>query len=260
MEFESNLKVKVMGNYVAIQPVNKEDFVLFTKIENKEVVITGVFKTQEIERTYKQVKTVWKLVRCIWDSQNIDPETGRVVPPTKEDLYNFYTDLLEEYAEKRESTLHSDKLIPIHISNADTIAGAKFIQGLMHHLANYCQLPDYMQTKVRGLLTVWEQWRGTLQEDPLDYYGSIQDWYDRHTVSQASFKGGVIQKAHIVSKGADEKDIDEPWNWIALLESEHIDLQHAKGWDAFLKEYPHLRGRVLRAREIAGKLQRIKSL
>ena len=40
MEFESNLKVKVMGNYVAIQPVNKEDFTLFQKIENKESIIT----------------------------------------------------------------------------------------------------------------------------------------------------------------------------------------------------------------------------
>ena len=58
MEFESNLKVKVMGNYVAIQPVNKEDFTLFQKIENKESIITGVFKTQVNERTYKQLKTV----------------------------------------------------------------------------------------------------------------------------------------------------------------------------------------------------------
>jgi len=259
MEFESNLKVKVMGNYIAIQPVNKEDFTLFQKIENKESIITGVFKTQVNERTYKQLKTVWKLVRCIWDSQNIDPDTGRAVSPTKDELYDLYLDLLEEYAEKRPSGIHTDKLVPVHISTADTIAGAKFIQGLMFHLANYCDIPDTEQTKVRGLLTIWEQWRGTLQDDPLDYYCSESEWYEKHTVSQASFKGGAIQKAHIVSRGSDQKDIDEPWNWIALLPKEHIELQHMKGWDAFLEEYPHLKGRVLRARRIAGKLQRLNA-
>jgi hypothetical protein len=31
--------------------------------------------------------------------------------------------------------------------------------------------------------------------------------------------------------------------------------QHMIGWDAFLQIYPHLRGRVERARRLAGKLE-----
>jgi hypothetical protein len=44
------------------------------------------------------------------------------------------------------------------------------------------------------------------------------------------------------------------WNWIALLPEEH-EAQHRTGWDGFLDIYPHLRGRVRRARNLAGKLE-----
>jgi hypothetical protein len=44
------------------------------------------------------------------------------------------------------------------------------------------------------------------------------------------------------------------WNWIALTPEEHAD-QHQRGWDGFLQIYPHLCGRVERARRLAGKLE-----
>jgi hypothetical protein len=41
---------------------------------------------------------------------------------------------------------------------------------------------------------------------------------------------------------------------MALLPEEH-EQQHRLGWDGFLQIYPHLRGRVDRARRLAGKLE-----
>jgi hypothetical protein len=55
-----------------------------------------------------------------------------------------------------------------------------------------------------------------------------------------------------VSRGADAADIEMSWNWLALLPEKHAE-QHRLGWDTFLRMYPHLRGRVARARRLAGK-------
>jgi hypothetical protein len=80
------------------------------------------------------------------------------------------------------------------------------------------------------------------------------EWRQKHPYSEASGKGGNIDRAHIVSRGADAPDIEKAWNWMALLHEEHMQ-QHRIGLDAFLQIYPHLRGRVERARKLAGKLE-----
>jgi hypothetical protein len=79
-------------------------------------------------------------------------------------------------------------------------------------------------------------------------------WREKHPYSEASGQGGNIVRAHIVSRGADHPDIEKSWNWLALLDEEH-KFQHQKGWDEFLSVYPHLRGRVERARRLAGKAE-----
>jgi hypothetical protein len=80
------------------------------------------------------------------------------------------------------------------------------------------------------------------------------EWRRKHVYSMASGRGGIIVRAHIVSRGADAADIEKSWNWMALLPEEH-EQQHRIGWDNFLQIYPHLRGRVDRARELAGKME-----
>jgi hypothetical protein len=80
----------------------------------------------------------------------------------------------------------------------------------------------------------------------------VDEWRERHPYSEASGRTGDIVRAHIVSRGSDAADIEKTWNWIALLHEEHMQ-QHQIGWDAFLQIYPHLRGRVDRARRLAGK-------
>jgi hypothetical protein len=114
---------------------------------------------------------------------------------------------------------------------------------------------------VIDVLQEWEEWRGNLEVDPVDYSDlactrllTEAEWREKHRVSEASGRSGDIIRAHIVSRGSDMADIEMSWNWIALTPDEHAE-QHRRGWDEFLQIYPHLRGRVERARRLAGKLE-----
>ena len=84
-------------------------------------------------------------------------------------------------------------------------------------------------------------------------------WRERHRVSDASGKGGQIELAHIVSRGADCRFKDEPWNWLALTPQEHRGIQHQKGWDELLRIFPHLSGRVEHARNLAREMNNEES-
>jgi hypothetical protein len=205
------------------------------------------------KRTFKQNASVWKLVECIWFSMEKDP-------PTEEEKYALYLDLLETYADKTKNRI-TGELRPIHISESNSLEGARFIDGLLYHLATMCSLDYGTQSQVIDVLQEWEEWRGGLEYDPVDYADlectrllTEAEWREKHRVSEASGRGGKIVRAHIVSRGADHPDIEKSWNWMALIWEEHEE-QHCIGWDAFLRIYPHLRGRVDRARRLAGKIE-----
>jgi hypothetical protein len=219
----------------------------------KELFLNAVLELQEREKTFKQLGSIFVLVEAIFESQN-----GR--KPTEEEKYDLYLDLLEEYADRVPSSLSPTKTRAVHLSESNTVSAAHFIDGLMYHLCTVCDLERDLQATVSQVLWAWISWRGTLKEDPLDYGDeemttlvSEAEWREKHPFSEASGEGGDIARAHIVSRGADVADIEKSWNWIALTPSEH-SLQHTVGWDAFLAKYPHLRGRVERARELAKKL------
>ena len=152
-------------------------------------------------------------------------------------------------------------LRPIHISEANSLEGSKFIDGLLSHLAAECGLKPDLQAAVQEVLQDWENWRGGQEKDHTDYADAEQtemltglEWRRKHVYSEASGRGGTIVLAHIVSRGSGAAGIEKAWNWVALLPEEH-EKQHRLGWDKFLDIYPHLRGRVERARRIAEKLE-----
>ena len=183
---------------------------------------------------------------------------GRV--PTEEEKYGLYLDLLELYADKIPNKL-TGTLRPVHISESNSAEGARFIDALLGHLASMCNLDYNAQTEVIDILYEWEAWRGALELDPADYSDldcttqvTYEQWKEKRLYSEASGRGGAIVRAHIVSRGSDKADIEQSWNWVALLPEEH-ELQHRVGWDRFLQMYPHLRGRVERARRLAGTLE-----
>lgn len=255
MKFTTVLRIKKKYDHYGIQPTDPGDNILFKKLMDKrragdETAIIASFDLPERDRTYDQLKTVWALVGIIFESTE-----GR--KGMAEELYALYLDLLEIYAEKVPNRFNN-ALRPVHVSREDPACDvssvAYFIEGLMLHLSQECKLPIDAQTEVRGLLTVWSAWRGRLENDPLDECRDLETWRRRHPYSEASGKSGAIERAHIVSRGADAVDIEEPWNWIALTHDEHIGIQHALGWEELLNRFPHLAGRVGRARNQAHKM------
>jgi hypothetical protein len=171
------------------------------------------------------------LVTAIFESLE-----GRL--PDEEEKYGLYLDLLELYADKKPSRFGGIR--PVHISESNSMEGARFIDGLLFHLSTMCDLTMDTQSSVIDIMCQWEEWRGGLEIDPIDYSDlactqllTEAEWREKHQVSEASGKGGNIVRAHIVSRGADHQDIEKSWNWLALLDEEH-KFQHQKGWDEFL--------------------------
>jgi hypothetical protein len=215
----------------------------------KEYYLWVTFDLRYQDKTTKQNNSVWVLIEAIWSSMEKEP-------PTEEEKYSLYLDLLEVYAEKVKNKI-TGELRPVHISEADSMEGAKFIDGLLYHLSTMCELK--YGGDVVDVLHQWEEWRGSLEADPIDYADrectrllTEAEWRERRRFSEASGQGGQIVLAHIVSRGSDAADIDKAWNWLALTHEEHM-LQHRIGWEEFLRIFSHLKGRVDRARRLAHK-------
>jgi hypothetical protein len=204
---------------------------------------------QAEHRTFKQNNTLWALISLLFEYNE-----GR--KPLEEEKYDLYLDILDAYADRVPNKL-TGKPRPLHISESDTVHGAKLIQAVFDILAGMLDMEDTLQADVKDLFWEWEKWRADLEEDPLDNL-TEQEWLESHKVSQASGIGGALEKAHIVSRGADESAIDEPFNWLLLTHEEHIEIQHKKGWKVFLMMFPHLEGRVRRARRLAFKKYGVK--
>ena len=139
------------------------------------------------KRTYRQNAAVWKLVTAIFQSQS---EEGR--NPTEEEKYGLYLDLLEVYADKTPNRL-TGKLRPVHISESNSVEGARFIDGLLYHLATECDLEYGTQVTVQSVLQEWEEWRGSLENDPADYADpectrllTGEEWREKRVCSEAS--------------------------------------------------------------------------
>lgn len=194
-------------------------------------------------RSYKQLNSVWKLVTVIFESM----ENRK---PTEEERYDLYLDLLELYADKAPSRFRKNELRPVHISESNTVAAARFIDGLLYHLATECELNYDLQADVRKVLYEWEIWRGRQEHDFKDGM-TVSEWRERAVYSEASGLCGNVDCHHIVSRGAAPQFEDCAWNVLALTREEH-EFFHAHGWNAFLDKYPHLRGKVKRAFNKAG--------
>lgn len=234
---------------------------LFTKKEGKEerlgqeYFLTATLELQERAKTFKQLGAVWKLVEVIYESQE-------GVKPTEDEKYNLYLDLLEEYAERVPSKISPNRTRAVRLSETNTVLAAHFIDGILYHLCTVCDLSLDLQATVSDVLWAWGASRGTEDRDPLDYYDSecsrevtLKEWRERRVYSEATGMGGSIECCHIVARGSSAGDIEAVWNWMALTPEEHRE-QHQHGWERFLRKYPHLHGKVERARILAGKLIR----
>lgn len=237
---------------IVLRPCDSKDQMVINKLFmskksreercQREILLKCDIDAQFQKRTFKQLRAVWKLVEVIFESM----ENRK---PTHDEKYDLYLDLLDMYADKVPSRLKPDRLRSVHISEANTVSGARFIDGLLYHLSTECELTYDLQADVRKVLYEWEIWRG---KQKIDFRDGMQKEEMRKTAvySEASGLAGGVDLHHIVSRGAAPQFVDCAWNLLALTREEH-EFFHAHGWSDFLDRFPHLRGRVERAFELA---------
>lgn len=242
-------------NQIVLRAADSKDLQLIYKLFNgkksreerskREILLKCDIDAQFQHRSYKQLNSVWKLITVIFESME-----GR--KPTESERYDLYLDLLEEYADKTPSRFRKNTLRAVHISESNTVAAARFIDGLLYHLATQCELNYDLQADVRKVLYEWEIWRGKQEHDFKDDM-TVSEWRERAVYSEASGLCDSVDCHHIVSRGAAPQFANCAWNVLALTREEH-EFFHAHGWNAFFEKYPHLRGKVERAFEKAGHL------
>lgn len=241
------------NNYIILKATNEKDNSLIKKMfeskknreyrRQQEILLKCDIDAQFQKKSFKQLATVWKLVTIIFESME-----NRL--PTEDEKYDLYNALLEEYADKKPSVINKNRLVSVRISESNTENAARFIDGLLYHLATECDLKIDLQASVREILYEWEIWRGKQENDFNDNL-TVEQWKKGAVYSEASGQGGSLDCHHIISRGAKPQFVDCAWNVLALTREEH-SFFHAHGWGAFLNKYPHLRGRVEHAYKKAG--------
>lgn len=231
-------------NSIVLRPSDSRDLLPIRKLfkskkereerSGKEILLQCVIDAPFQKRTIKELNTAWKLIQIIFESQ-----FGR--RGTDSELYELYEDLLPEYAEKTPCLLYPDRLRPVRLSEANTVQAATFIDGLIFHLCQHCDLKQVLQADVRAVIYEFEVWRGKQKED---FTATMTEsrWRKRAVYSEASGIGQDIELHHILTRGAHPELKDDPENWMALTSDEHKDF-HDLGEEKFLQKYPHLKGR-----------------
>jgi len=250
---------QLIHNKIVLVPNDPRDNFLIEKLFNskyqrecrteKEILLKCEIDAAFQHRTFKQLAAVWKLVEIIFYSEN-----GR--KPTESEKYELYLDLLELYADKIPNR-YNNELRVIHISEANTMAAAHFISGLLYHLNTMCNLTNDLEASVRKILYEWEIWRGKQIVDFADEV-SVTELRNRIRVSEATGRQPV-EFHHIISRGACPLAIDKAWNLIALTDEEHRFF-HSAGIGKFLERYPHLKNRFERAKIKCEELQKSSSV
>lgn len=243
-------QIKKGDNYLKVQPHEMDElpnlFALVDKERPYYIELSQVLPS----RTYSQVKTIHALVKLIWKVLNPDQKRN----PTKHEHDDMYIACKMQFADKKKSPLDKDQFIPVSLRDCDVDSACRFIQNLMNLITDSCDLNTGEQMEVRELFHKWTAWRSGLEYDPLDDCTEAE-WRATRKFSDASgkpFVDGRPELCHIVPRGADKAHEKCAWNWLALTHEEHM-LQH-DSWGKFLDKYPHLEGRVRRARGMAGKL------
>lgn len=205
------------------------------------------------KKSYDQVKTVFGLIDIIFQ---IDHQRK----PTEHEKALYYSYLLNQYGEKQVVSVSGQEPTEqaIGLSSMTKAQATRFISSLMAHICEHCELPDYLMNDMNELFERFTSHKGRMEVDFADTddsgeYLSIDKWVKMNNCSHATGKTECLEIAHIVSKGTAPQFRDCVWNFLRLTHDEHME-QHAKGWDNFIKIYPHIKGRVDRAREMAGKL------
>lgn len=184
--------------------------------------------------------------------------------PKEEDMWWHIEDAIERYAPELKHPITGEmaKVRPGD-PRLTTVQMSKMIQGVLNDLAQM-DIPEYVMDAIGpDMKKLWESWYAwrydELENDPLFPEELSMDWgnyCEDHPVCEFSGRGGTeedpLERMHIVSGGSSPENYEEPWNWIRALHSIH-QWQHQNGWLPLLKAYPHMKGKIMRARTLAKK-------
>lgn len=224
--------------------------------------VTVAVSLQKGTKTFEQVKTIWALISILFQAQN-----GR--EPTIEESTALYMSLIFQYAERIPDVRNHENTIPVTLSDMSIAQAARFIQDITTEVImsidlNHSELEQKLRCDVSEIFNQFQEYKGSQKNDPTDFGSNgelltTKQWVEKHTISMASGIAGNLEIAHIVSKGTAPQYRDCCWNFLRLTHDEHIEIQHKQGWEVFLRIYPHLKGRVNRARELAHKLDTLNA-
>jgi hypothetical protein len=181
--------------------------------------------------------------------------------PTDDERDFIHEALLEEFAPRVLNPINEKTMI-LRTSAMNNRELFDYTDKVISFLASL-DIPEEVMESIglpaKELFKSWYDWRYNHHGvDPLHDVlpGTWNKYCIRYPVCEFTFVGGTtgdpLEQMHIVSRGSDDKDRDEPWNWIRARHSVHME-QHAYGWDYILEKYPHMKGKVKAARVLAGK-------
>jgi hypothetical protein len=189
--------------------------------------------------------------------------------PIKDDMYWIHEGLLEKYSSWVANPLSGVNL-PKRTSDPSmtTTEMAKIVEGALNDMAS-SQIPDSILTTIghdmKLLWENWYRWRYEQDKDPLLEAENEMSWEkykEIHPVCEFCSLPGVdldpLERMHIITAGSDKSIYEMPWNWFAAHRSHH-NLQHNEGWNIIERSYPHVKGKINRARLMQGETNENKN-
>jgi len=183
--------------------------------------------------------------------------------PTQDDLYWIHEGLLEKYS-PWVTNPRTGVSIPKRTSDPSmtTVEMAKIVQGALNELSTM-EVPDEILNEIghnmKKLWENWYRWRYEQETDPLFYAENSLSWEKYKSLHPVCEFCGMpdndfdpLIQMHIISKGSDTSIREMPWNWIRSHNSHHM-LQHNEGWEIIERSYPHMVGKLKRARLMQGR-------
>jgi hypothetical protein len=217
---------------------------------NEEYAYNITIEKRLSGRSFKQNATYWALVSLFWYTQN----EGEISEYEKR-LESF--NILLKYGKTMAVGGGRAPVTDIKLYTKDEMTS---ILSLMFcELASMSDKPYFVAQNASTAFIDFQEYLSGLEHDCNDYYPDYgfplkeaeeEYWRQIHPVSQASGQGGVLHLHHIHSRKARPDLKDRSWNWLMLTAQEHSEL-HNDGQRAFIKKYPHLRGRFARADKLA---------
>ena len=234
-------------------------------IEFADLTETQVRLEKPIDhRTRPQIDTLRGIERFLyWAQAGHKPVAG------DHDIYWIHEGLIATYSSEA-INLSTQRMEPMRTSDPrmTTKIMARIIDGALNELCT-TDIPDDVLKEIGDdmlkLWASWYDWRyNKAEQDPLhEVEAAILTWEQYlhfHPVCELcgmpDRDSDQLERMHIVSGGAAISVYEKPWNWLHAHHSHHHQ-QHAArsggevGWIAILKDFPHVKGKIERARSYA---------